>query len=117
MPRLMKRILPEYTPVGRADNHEDANRYIESFSGKKQSVKPLKMFLSRLGFVMISFACVAVAMGVCLLLPSSYGNTGLAKLGEYTALIMLIVTTLGIALSFVERYVPLRAPTVRAMLF
>lgn len=103
MPRLMKRILPEYTPVGRADNHEDANRYIESFSGKKQSVKPLKMFLSRLGFVMISFACVAVAMGVCLLLPSSYGNTGLAKLGEYTALIMLIVTTLGIALSFVEK--------------
>ena len=42
-------------------------------------------------------------MGVCLLLPSSYGNTGLAKLGEYTALIMLIVTTLGIALSFVEK--------------
>jgi len=103
MPRMMKHVLPEYTPVGNAFSQEDAYRYIEAFSGKKQSVKPLRHFLIRCGLVTLSLACVAVAMGVCLLLPSSYGNTGLAKLGEYTALIMLIVTTLGIALSFVKK--------------
>ena len=37
---LNEKILPEYTPVGGSGHHEDANRYIEAFSGKKQSVKP-----------------------------------------------------------------------------
>ncbi|NLU32866.1 MAG: DUF819 family protein [Clostridiaceae bacterium] len=103
MAPLLRRILPEYTPVGCSFSHEDTDRYIEAFSGKKQSVKPLRMFITRVGLVMLSLACVAIAMGICLLLPSSYGNTGLAKLGEYTALIMLVVTTLGIALSFVKK--------------
>ena len=103
MPPLLKRMLPEYTPVGGSFSHEDTHRYIEAFSGKKQSVKPLRMFMIRVGLVLLSLACVAIAMGICLLLPSSYGNTGLAKLGEYTALIMLMVTTLGIALSFVKK--------------
>lgn len=103
LPRLLKHVLPEYAPVGGPFDHEDTHRYIEAFSGKKQSIKPLKLFLNRLGLVLLSLACVAIAMGICLLLPSSYGNTGLAKLGEYTALIMLIVTTLGIAFSFVKK--------------
>ncbi|SHI77595.1 DUF819 family protein [Thermoclostridium caenicola] len=103
MPRLMRHVLPEYTPVGNTFSQEDTHRYIEAFSGRKQSVKPFRMFLNRCGFVLLSLVCVAIAMGICLLLPSGYGNTGLAKLGEYTAFIMLIVTTLGIALSFVKK--------------
>lgn len=101
-PRLMKKILPEYKYTGNADM-EEASRYAEAFSGKKQSIKPLEYFLIRLGLVLISIVCVAIALGIALLLPSSFGNTGLAKLGEHTAVIMLIVTTLGILLSFVKR--------------
>ena len=101
-PRLMKKILPEYNFTG-SSSMEEASQYAEAFSGKKQSVKPLKAFLVRVGLVSISVVCVAVALGICLLLPSKFGNTGLAKLGEYTALIMLIVTTSGILLSFVKK--------------
>jgi len=106
-PGMMKKILPEYSYTGKADM-EEASRYAEAFSGKKQSVKPLKYFLTRLCLVLISVICVAVALGIGLLLPSNYGNTGLAKLGEHTAVIMIIVTTLGILLSFVKkiRYAP-----------
>lgn len=100
-PRLMKKILPEYKFTGNS-RIEEATQYAEAFSGKKQSIRPLKAFLSRLGLVSLSIVCVAIAMSICLLLPSQYGNTGLAKLGECTALIMLIVTTLGIILSFVK---------------
>lgn len=101
-PRLMKKILPEYNFTG-SSSMEEASQYAEAFSGKKQSVKPLKAFLVRVSLVSISVVCVAVALGICLLLPSKFGNTGLAKLGEYTALIMLIVTTSGILLSFVKK--------------
>jgi len=103
MPRLLKKILPEYQWVGIVSNKEETQHYAEEFSGKKQTIKPLKAFLSRLGLVLISIGCVAVAMGICLLIPSAYGNTGLAKIGEFTAVIMIVVTTLGIALSFVKK--------------
>lgn len=103
MPRLLKKFLPEYQWVGIVSNKEETQRYEEEFSGKKQTIKPFKAFLSRLGLVLISIGCVAVAMGICLLIPSAYGNTGLAKIGEFTAVIMIVVTTLGIALSFVKK--------------
>ncbi len=110
LPRLLKKVLPEYKPVSNqpAEDPELAARYTGEFSGHKQSVKPLRAFLSRLGLVGLAVACFAVAAGICLLLPSQYGNTGLAKLGEYTVVIMLVVTTGGVALSFVKkvRYAP-----------
>jgi len=102
MPRALKKVLPEYQPVGSYDP-EEAKYYAETFSGGKQSVKPFKAFMSRVGLVSVSIVCVLISMGICLLLPSQYGNTGLAKLGEYTALIMLLVTTFGILLSFVKK--------------
>lgn len=102
MPRLLKKILPEYKFVGSNASAEETKHYAEAFSGQKQSVKPLKAFLTRLALVALAVLCVAVAMGICLLLPSRYGNTGLAKLGEFTAVIMLIVTSCGIAFSFVK---------------
>ena len=107
MPRLLKKILPEYV-FGKglykdAQDRQEQSRYVQELSGKKQSVKPLKSFLSRLALVLLSLGCVGAAMGITLILPSRFGNTGLAKMGEYTALIMLVVTTLGIALSFVKK--------------
>ena len=102
MPRALKKILPEYKPVG-SYNPDEAKYYAETFSGKKQSVKPFQAFMSRVGLVGISIICVLISMGICLLLPSQYGNTGLAKLGEYTALIMLLVTSFGILLSFIKK--------------
>lgn len=106
MPWLAKKLLPKYTPAGTGGNPEmveKAQRYTEEFSGKKQSVRPFKAFLSRVGLVGLATLCFAAAAGFCLLLPSQYGNTGLAKLSEYTVIIMLVVTTGGIALSFVKK--------------
>ncbi len=103
MPGLLKKFLPAYQRVGLKTNQEETERYEEEFSGKKRSVKPIKSFLNRLLLVLLSVVCVAIAMAVCLALPSRFGNSGFAKLGEYTAVIMLVVTTLGIALSFVKK--------------
>ncbi len=106
MPWLTRKILPKYIPVGVGSNPEmtkETQRYTKEFSGKKQSIKPFKAFLGRVGLVGLAVLCFAAAAGICLLLPSQYGNTGLAKLSEYTVIIMLVVTTGGIALSFVKK--------------
>ena len=101
LPRLLKRFLPEYSYIGANTDREEALRYAKEFSGKKQKIKPLRAFLERMSLVLLALLCFAVAAGICLLLPSRYGNTGLNKLSEYTAVIMLTVTTLGIAFSFI----------------
>ena len=103
LPRLLKKILPGYKTDGALGDHAAARRYTEEFSGHKQSVKPLKAFLSRLALVSLAVLCFAVAAVICLLLPSQYGNTGLQKLSEYTVVIMLVVTTGGIALSCIKK--------------
>lgn len=106
MPWLTKKILPRYKPVGLSKNPqltEETERYTEEFSGKKQSIKPFRAFMGRVGLVGLAVLLFAVAAAICLLLPSKYGNTGLAKLSEYTVVIMLVVTTGGIALSFVKK--------------
>ena len=79
MPRALKRYCLNMLSVG-SYNPDEAKYYAETFSGKKQSVKPFQAFMSRVGLVGISIICVLVSMGICLLLPSQYGNTGLAKL-------------------------------------
>ena len=106
LPRLLKKLLPEYRTVGLTADpamSEETKRYTSEFSGHKQSVKPFRAFLSRVGLVGLAVLCFAVAAGICLLFPSKYGNTGLAKLGEYTVVIMLVVTTGGVALSCVKK--------------
>lgn len=103
LPRLLKRFLPAYQSVGIPTQTDEAVRYAKAFSGEKQKIKPLRAFFERMALVLLALLCFLVAAGICLLLPSRYGNTGLAKLSEYTAVIMLTVTTLGIALSFVPK--------------
>ncbi|SHI10749.1 Uncharacterized membrane protein [Sporobacter termitidis DSM 10068] len=106
MPWLTRKLLPKYKPVGIAKSSDmaaETQRYTEEFSGRKQSIRPFSAFLSRAGLVGLTLLCFAVGAGLCLLLPSKYGNTGLAKLSEYTVVIMLVVTTGGIALSFVKK--------------
>lgn len=104
MPGLLKKFLPKYAPVGnKAGESEQAKRYIEEFDHGSRSVKPFAAFLNRAKLVGIAVICVVAAMGICILIPSKYGNTGLAKLSEHTAVMMLLVTTFGIALSFVKK--------------
>lgn len=97
MPGLLGKFMPEYRYVGqaavkRADDHP--------VYGRKQGKPGLKSYVFGVGLALL---CAAAAMGICILIPSKYGNTGLAKLGEHTAIIMLLVTTFGIALSFVKK--------------
>lgn len=102
LPGLLARFLPAYRFSGREDKKLTGELESE-YSAEKLSVKPWVAFWRRCRIVMLAVACVAAAMGFCILLPSKYGNTGLAKLSEYTAVMMLLVTTFGIALSFVKK--------------
>lgn len=94
IPKLMGRFLPAYRFTGKnvKNESEDYNNTVKRAS-----------FKNYLLIILLGIACAAVAMGICLVLPSKYGNTGLAKLGEHTAIIMILVTTFGIALSFVKK--------------
>jgi uncharacterized membrane protein len=106
LPGLLKKVLPPYKSVGlpaSSEAAEEKDRYTAEFSGHKQKITPFKAFLSRAGLVGLAVLCFAAAAGICLLLPSKYGNTGLAKLSEYTAVIMLVVTTGGVAFSCVKK--------------
>lgn len=103
LPRVLKKLLPEYRRVGKIDKTDILVRYTDEFSGHKQSVKPFKAFISRVGLVGLAVLSFAAAAGICLLLPSQYGNTGLTKLSEFTAVIMLVVTTCGVAFSCIKK--------------
>ncbi|MDO4581803.1 MAG: DUF819 family protein [Bacillota bacterium] len=102
MPALLGRFLPPFRG-GRGNGIEIAHKLADEYSGKKRPIKPLQKFWARCRMALLAMVCVGAAMGVCLLLPSQYGNEGLAKLSEYTALLMLLVTSMGIALSFVKK--------------
>ena len=93
LPKLLGRFLPAYEPVGAAAGDD----------GTSQRLDAKGTFRSCATVIALSLLCVAAAMGIALLIPSGQGLAGFDKLGEYTAVIMLIVTTLGIALSFVKR--------------
>ena len=94
MPGLLKKFLPEYDYANRDQAELSAAAHGE------QGEKP--GFYNYLFGVALACMCAVAAMAVCILIPSKYGNTGLGKLGEHTALIMLLVTTFGIVLSFMK---------------
>ncbi len=85
LPALIGKFLPKYQSVGLVHTQEEVK--------KGRAIDHVKS-------VAVAIGCVLVAVVICLLLPSKFGNTGLAKLSEYTAVMMLVVTTLGVALSF-----------------
>jgi uncharacterized membrane protein len=106
MPWLSRKLMPKYTPVGAGDSRamaEEAQRYTNDLENSKKREGLLQFFMNRAAMVGLAVFCFAVAAGLCLLLPSACGNTGLNKLSEYTVIIMLVVTTGGIALSFVKK--------------
>ena len=90
MPAILRRWLPEYKSTG-----------IGAINSTEAEEKPTAK--SYIKIVLMALICALAAMGICILIPSEYGNTGLAKLGEHTAVIMLLVTTFGIALSFSKK--------------
>lgn len=97
LPGLLKKFMPEYSYVS---TQSSGAAEAQAVYGRKQGKPGLANYAFGVGLAVL---CAAVAMGICILIPSKYGNTGLAKLGEHTAVIMLLVTTFGIALSFVKR--------------
>lgn len=92
LPGLLKRFMPEYKYVGALPQVE---------ASAEQAEKP-SIYHYAFG-IGLAALCAIAAMGICVMIPSKYGNTGLAKLGEHTAIIMLLVTTFGIILSFVKK--------------
>ncbi len=94
LPGLLRRFMPEYKSTAA---QQPAATVSQSVYGRKSGKPGLKSYVFSISLAVL---CAAVAMGICILIPSKYGNTGLAKLGEHTAIIMLLVTTFGIALSF-----------------
>jgi len=92
LPGLLKKFMPEYTPKGIA---------VAEQTTEETSAKP--GYSNYIYGVSLAALCAVAAMAIAILIPSKYGNTGLAKLGEHTAVIMLLVTTFGIALSFIKK--------------
>ena len=93
LPGFLKKFMPEYRPVGIEAPEQPG--YGED--GEKPG---LYNYVFGVGLAAI---CAVAAMGICIMIPSKFGNTGLAKLGEHTAVIMLLVTTFGFALSLVKK--------------
>lgn len=91
LPKLLGKLLPAYTPVRSASGGS-----VENFESRGR----IKDYAA---LTALALVCVLIAVAIAIALPSKQGKTGLDKMGEYTAVIMLAVTTLGIALSFVKR--------------
>ncbi len=93
LPGILRRFMPEYKTAAQSPT----GTVSQSVYGRKSGKPGLKSYVFSTSLALV---CAAAAMGICILIPSKYGNSGLAKLGEHTAIIMLLVTTFGIALSF-----------------
>jgi uncharacterized membrane protein len=99
LPRVLKKFLPAYQSVGMIQHSEVAEQYAKKLNDSGL----LKRLIHHAGLFGAALVCVVIAMGLTLLIPSQFGNSGLSKLSEYTAVIMLLVTTFGILLSFVKK--------------
>ena len=97
LPGFLKKYMPEYQSSALSAVVQEENVY-----GSSEEKPGFYNYLFGIGCACM---CAVAAMAICILIPSKYGNTGLGKLGEHTAVIMLLVTTFGIALSF---YKPVR---------
>ncbi len=93
LPGFLKKYMPEYQGAALGENAPGQ----EHVYGGSEEKPGLYNYLFGIAFACM---CAVAAMAVCIMIPSKYGNTGLSKLGEHTALIMLLVTSFGIALSF-----------------
>ncbi len=101
LPSLVGKVLPKYRRAGassemrREDVTQELHKNYEKLTrGRIWSVAKL---------ILLAAACVLVSVGVVLLLPVEEGAGRFSNIDRYTAIIMLLVTTLGIALSFCKR--------------
>jgi len=103
LPGVLKKMLPRYKPTGAVG---EATGLTQEYDPDKARFG-WKTIRSRLALVGLSLLCVFVAAAIAAVLPSRLGNDGIAGIGgrlnEYIAVIMLAVTTFGIALSFVKK--------------
>ena len=96
MPRLCRRFLKPFQPLpdamAEASDGHLAREMQASFVPTKEPFS-IRAILRRAPIVLLGVACLAAAAGIALLLTGEL----------HVAVIMLVVTTLGIALSFVKR--------------
>ena len=100
---LLVSILPGFLSKHMADYsflNAEVSKSELGIYGESQEKPGLYHYLFGIGLAAL---CAIAAMGICIMIPSKFGNTGLAKLGEHTAIIMLLVTTFGIAFSFQKK--------------
>ena len=94
MPRLYRKVLPKFVPSPSAGADERLEGALgEKFVAKKAPFS-WRMLLARLPILLIAIASVLVSLGASFLITGSFTNMMVVMLG---------VTTCGVALSFVKK--------------
>lgn len=96
MPRLCRRFLRPFTMDAKPVATEDGEHLSENMQTRFVPAKEpfsFRSILRRIPIVLLGVACLAVAAGLAILFTGEL----------HVAVIMLVVTTLGIALSFVKK--------------
>ena len=99
LPGLIGRVLPAYARVGAGASGDDESQEI---SYQRDPLTKQSAW-SILKLIALAAACVAAALGAALILPVEEGVARIKNIDRYTAVIMLLVTTFGVALSFVKK--------------
>ena len=93
MPRLCRIFLPAFKKTGTADSSAQLRHSLESSFVPQKDVFSLSLILKRIPIILLGILCLGLAAGLALLIT-----------GELDVMIiMLVVTTLGIGLSFISK--------------
>lgn len=101
LPGLVGKALPKYEPVG-VKTDMDASSVTQELRRHYEKLTRDRIW-SVVKLIGLAALCVLVSLGVALILPVEEGAGRFSNIDRYTAVIMLLVTTMGVALSFVRR--------------
>lgn len=101
LPGLLGRVLPKYKPVSEAARL-DAEKLTQELG-----IRALKLTRHNMPgiamLVALAALCVLFSLGAALVLPVEAGAPRFSNIDRYTAVVMLLVTTLGVALSLIRK--------------
>jgi uncharacterized membrane protein len=101
LPGLLGRVLPQYRPVSEAARL-DAEKLTQEL-GIRELRLTKRNVLSIAALCGLAALCVVAALGAALVLPVEAGASRFSNIDRYTAVVMLLVTTFGVLLSFVRK--------------
>ncbi|NCB51130.1 MAG: DUF819 family protein [Clostridia bacterium] len=101
LPGLLGKMLRRYEPVS-ADSRLDGEKLTQELGIRDQKLTRHNV-LSIAGLIGLAALSVLAALGTALILPVEEGASRFSNIDRYTAVIMLLVTTFGVGLSFVKR--------------